>query len=214
MQWEVSHGRQDTIAMTPALTSEIAFRSITLPETLPQDLDIKIRILAVAHQIRHYMRAQEHRSREGCSVLSEIGIEFMDLCSAAVHKVSETRWFDIGARFMVQAVLEEECDGNTPSDILSRLCAWAPDDPARNSKWMKIRQSYTNELPKHNDISAARNSLNRKFPFEEFRCIVLVFLIDLMTTLDSPLLIQLERGKIGNLSRDETQRLKERVGLQ
>jgi hypothetical protein len=42
---------------------------------------------------------------------------------------------------------------------------------------------------------------------------VLVFLFDLMSALDSPLLIELERGQIGRLTRDETQRLKERIGL-
>lgn len=196
-----------------ALTSEIAFRSTMQSEISSQDLDIKLRVLGVAHRIRHYMPTQEQHSRGACPPLSEIGIEFMDLCAAAVHKVSETRWFDIGARFMVQAVLEEQPEGSPPSDSLSKLCAWAPNDPARNLKWMRIRQSYTKDLPNHVDISAARIDLNRKFPFEEFRFFVLVFLFDLMTTLDSPLLIQLERGQVGNLTRDETQRLKERVGL-
>ncbi|PYI10500.1 hypothetical protein BO78DRAFT_202428 [Aspergillus sclerotiicarbonarius CBS 121057] len=39
------------------------------------------------------------------------------------------------------------------------------------------------------------------------------FLTDLMKTLDPPILIQLERGKLGGLSREETQKLKDKVGL-
>jgi len=209
-----SHGRPDR--WHTDTDKRVAFRSLTQSDSessLPQDLDIKIRVLAVGHQIRHYMPVQEHPSREGCSALSEIGIQFMDLCAAAVHKVSETRWFDIGAQFMVQAMLEEQCERNTPSDILSKLYAWAPNDQARYSKWLKIRQSYTNEFLNHDGISAPRNDLKRKFPFEGFRSVVLGFLIDLMTTLDAPLLVQLERGQIGCLSRDETQRLRERIGL-
>jgi hypothetical protein len=37
------------------------------------------------------------------------------------------------------------------------------------------------------------------------------FLLDLMTVLEPPILIELERGKLGNLSRDETRALLERA---
>ncbi|CAK40925.1 hypothetical protein CBS63078_6235 [Aspergillus niger] len=39
------------------------------------------------------------------------------------------------------------------------------------------------------------------------------FLTDLMKTLDPPILIQLERGRLGGLSREETQQLKDRIGF-
>lgn len=142
-----------------------------------------------------------------------MGIEFLDLCSTAASKVSETRWFDTGARFMVQAVIEEHREGIAPSDVLSKFRAWNPGDPARHAKWANVRQRYASELPNHSGMSAAHNSISHKFPFAEFKTTVLVFLSDLMTTLDTPLLIELERGQIGNLSRAETQRLKERLGL-
>ncbi|KAJ5119566.1 hypothetical protein N7448_010235 [Penicillium atrosanguineum] len=192
-----------------------AFRSILPEKSLHRDLDIKLRILAVAHQIRHYMPTQEHRSREGCSPLSAIGIEFMELCATAVHKVSETRWFETGAQFVAQAVIEEKYEGGTPtpSESLSQMCTWAPNDPVRNSKWIQILQRCTNELPEHSNVSLARSDIDHKFPFEKFRSGVLVFLFDLISTLDSPLLIELERGQVGNLTRNETQCLRERIGL-
>lgn len=169
----------------------------------------------MAHQIRHYVPVKEYHPREDGSPLSIIGVEFMELCALAVHKVSETRWFETGAQFVAHAVIEERYEGSTPtpSEDVSKLCAWAPSDPARNSKWIKIRQRCINELPNHCDLSPTRSDLNHKFPFEQFRSCVLVFLFDLMSTLDSPLLIELERGQIGRLTRDETQRLRERIGL-
>ncbi|KAJ5667932.1 uncharacterized protein N7477_006502 [Penicillium maclennaniae] len=198
-----------------ALTSEVAFQSLLPEKSFDADLNIKLRILAVAHQIRHYMPAQEHHPHKDWSSISAIGIEFMELCALAVHKVSETRWFETGAQFIAQAVIEEKYGGGTPtpSESLSKLCTWAPNDPERNPKWIKILQRWTNELPKHGEVPLTRSYIDQKFPFEVFRSSVLVFLLDLSSTLDAPLLIELERGQVGNLTRDETQRLRERIGL-
>lgn len=135
----------------------------------------------------------------------------MDLCSTAAHKVSETRWFDTGAQFLVQAVLEEQRAAKVPSEELPRFCSWAPGEPAKNSRWTDVRQRYIDELPDPDQAITARVAL--KFPSPEFRDTVTEFLIDLMTTLDPPILIQLEQGQLGNLTRDETRRLKARVGL-
>lgn len=184
-----------------------------LETPLPRDLDIKIRVLRVANELRTYTAALAEPATEQSPCLSSIGMEFMDLCSAAISKISETRWFDTGARFMVQATLEEHRQGKTPSDMLYEFSAWMPGDPARHSKWTTIRQRYASELPDPGEMSAARDSLVTRFPFADFKASMLVFLFDLMTALDPPLLIQLERGQLGQLSRAETQRLKERIGV-
>lgn len=42
---------------------------------------------------------------------------------------------------------------------------------------------------------------------------VVDFLSDLVKTLDPPVLVQLERGQLGKLSRAETEQLKIRVGI-
>lgn len=148
--------------------------------------------------------------------LSSIGLEFMDLCTKVISRVSETRWFDTGAQFLIQAAVEEPREGDTSSDVLhqfSKFSAWTPSDRSRMSKWMRIRQRYINELPGPEEFPSLRASLMEKFPFMEFKASVLKFLFDLMVTLDPPLLIQLERGQVGQLSRAETQRLKERIGM-
>ena len=53
----------------------------------------------------------------------------------------------------------------------------------------------------------------KKYPLNQFKETVMLFLLDLMTTLDQPVLMQLERGKLGNLSRMETELLLQRVGI-
>ena len=170
-----------------------------------------MRILQVADQLRRYTPIKPNTPHEGPR-LSTIGLDFMDLCSTAVEKVSKTRWFDTGARFMVQAVLEEQRGGSQPPEDLSELCAWMPGDPIRDSKWVSIRKNYASKLPMPGDTTTAQPPI-QLISFSEFRIAVMTFLLDLMTTLDPPILVQLERGKLGNLSREETQSLKERVGL-
>lgn len=195
----------------------LAFQSTVAPapleNPLPQDLDIKVRVLRVADKLRKYTPVLANLSSEKSSRLSSIALEFMDLCSTARSKISESRWFDTGARFLVQATLEEHREGNAPSEMLHTLSAWTPRDPAWNSKWATIRQKYASELPDPGEMSAAHDSLRRKFPFSDLEVSVLTFLFDLMTTLDPPLLIQLERGQVGQLSCIETQHLKERIGI-
>ncbi|KAJ5537926.1 hypothetical protein N7494_007405 [Penicillium frequentans] len=144
--------------------------------------------------------------------LSTIGLGFMGLCSTASAKVSETRWFDTGARFMVQAVLEGRREGIQPSEDLHKLCSWTPSEPAQISKWGIARQRYAGELSDASAINKAQ-SVALRYPLLEFKAIVGSFLCDLMTTLDAPILIQVERGQLEGLSPEETQRLKARVGL-
>ncbi len=189
------------------------------PETpLPLDLDIKLRILAVAYQLWNYSlrtatpptppTPDDHNPR-----LASIGIEFMDMCAVAVSKVSETRWFDTGARFMTQAVLEEQRDGAARPEALDRFYAWKPSGPERNLKWSSSLERYAAELPDSVGVHAAWETLQQRYPFAEFKAIVVAFLFELMTTLDAPVLIQLEQGKLGSLTTAETQQLKERVGI-
>lgn len=199
------------------LTPPSAFQTVVVTAqseaSLPKDVDIKLQILHVADALRVYtpVPASGRSPR-----LSSIGLEFMDLCTKAIPRVSENRWFDIGAQFLIQAAVEEPREGNTPTDMLhqfSKFSAWTPSDRSRISKWMRVRQRYISELPGPGEFSSSRASLIEKFPFMEFKASVLGFLFDLMATLDAPLLIQLERGQVGQLSRAETQRLKERIGM-
>lgn len=181
--------------------------------SVPWDLNIKLRILEISDKVRRYKVAPAEIAFEGSRSLSQIGIEFMDLCSAAVEKVSTTRWFNAGAQFMLQAALEEYYNGDTPSHTLHKLSTWIPPNPAWNSKWTSIRQQYAGALPDPGEMSTVRDSLTRKYPFADFKHSILVFLGELMSTLDPPLLIQLEQGQVGQLTRAATRSIKERIGI-
>ncbi|CAL5866629.1 uncharacterized protein PFLUO_LOCUS838 [Penicillium psychrofluorescens] len=169
-----------------------ALESTILTQPDP-DLAIKLRLFSVADLHRRYIAAAQRGSHEDrLPSLALIGTEFMNLCLAASHKVSESRWFDIGSRLISQAKLDE---GRTPA--LLTFKNWASGVPNIDSQWKR----------KYTKYAGMRHTLT------ELDGIVLEFFSDLMATLDAPILIQLERGKLGNLSRVETQELKARVGM-
>lgn len=202
-----------------SVLTSAAFRAVmstSQPETpLPLDLDIKLRILTVTYQLWNYTlrpatapTPDDHNLR-----LASIGIEFMDMCAVAVSKVSETRWFDTGAQFMTQAVLAEQRDGTARPEALDRFYAWKPSGLEQNLKWSSVLEHFAAELPDSVGLHAAWETLQQRYPFAEFKATVLAFLFELMTTLDQPVLIQLEQGKLGSLTTAETQQLKERAGI-
>lgn len=162
--------------------------------------------------MRCYTPAQPGQHRTGKPGLARIGIEFMDLCSTAKSKVSETRWVETGAWFLAQAALEESHEGHPPSEDLTRLRGWTPSEPLHKYQGANVFQHRARELFPFGLASETRAS-DRENGIRQLKAIVMRFLMDLMVTLDPPILLQLERGKLGDLSRDETQRLKERVGL-
>ncbi|KAJ5256552.1 hypothetical protein N7478_012656 [Penicillium angulare] len=182
-----------------------------LESPLAEDLGIKFGILTAADQLRHATTTRTDQSREQRVPISQTGMMFVQLCSAASSKISESRFFDALARFIIQAIIEDQSEGRQPSKYLTELCSWAPEDPAQRSKWTAIRQRYVDEL----DLGSPRATQKavQQYPLLEFITILTTFLRDLMTTLDPPVLIQLERGKLGDLTREDTQDLKNLVGL-
>ncbi|KAI9928079.1 hypothetical protein MW887_002931 [Aspergillus wentii] len=99
---------------------------------------------------------------------------------------------------------------------LNEYIAWTATNFDQAQKWSKECAKYIKYLrplpgtllQDHLQVVSANMSGSR------FAETVVDFLTDLMRTLEPPVLIQLERGKLGGLSRAETQQLKERVGLQ
>ncbi|RAL08430.1 uncharacterized protein BO97DRAFT_398179 [Aspergillus homomorphus CBS 101889] len=56
-------------------------------------------------------------------------------------------------------------------------------------------------------------SMSNKLPTAQLVSAVFDFLIDLMKSLNPPVLLQLERGKLDGLTREETRRLKDKIGI-
>lgn len=137
----------------------------------------------------------------------------MKLCVAAKEKVSITRWVDILTQFMMQAVAEEyhSSERQLP-ELFNKYPFWEPEDQTQASVW---EQAIASHMQAHKGISLGAKSeaaLNER-SLSRLEDDVTGFLSDLMETLDAPVLVQLERGQIGQLSHAETEQLKSRVGF-
>lgn len=139
--------------------------------------------------------------------------EFMKLCVAAKEKVSITRWVDILTQFMMQAVAEEyHSNGRQLPEFFNKYPSWKPEDQTQALVWEQATASY---MQAQRGISSGANfkaTLNER-SLSRLENDVTGFLSDLMETLDAPVLVQLERGQIGQLSHAETEQLKSCVGF-
>ena len=139
--------------------------------------------------------------------------EFMKLCVAAKEKVSITRWVDILTQFMTQAVAEEYySSGRQLPELFNKYPFWKPEDQTQALVW---EQATASHMQTQKGISPGTNfeaTLNER-SLSRLEDDVTGFLSDLMETLDAPVLVQLERGQIGQLSHAETEQLKSRVGF-
>ncbi|KAJ6153781.1 hypothetical protein N7470_006740 [Penicillium chermesinum] len=186
-----------------------AVRPVQDPEggLLTEDVQIKTRILAVADGLRKHT----HTEAPDRKALPALGLEFLELCATVVERVSKKRWFDVGALWIYLATKEYQYgDDVSPSEDLLKLCSWVPNDPGLSLRWAQVRWKYVSEPSNPGDIPTVSPSLPQ--PLDRHAVMIIgEFLYDLMATLDAPILIQLERGKLGDLTRAETQDLLNRV---
>ncbi|OOQ86865.1 hypothetical protein PEBR_19449 [Penicillium brasilianum] len=201
-----------TITPVKSLKAVIATHQPDSP--LPLDFAIKLRIFDLVCLLWNYPHPDTTRRAQGDKTpyLKDIGDQFLGLGSLAVSKVSETRWFDLGARFMIQAALEEHFLEITPRGALRTFYSWHPNGDQRISRWSDVREHYAADIPDSPDDEAGWESLYHGYSWAPFKATVIDFLFELMTTLDPPILVQLERGKLGSLTPAETQQLKQRIG--
>lgn len=162
----------------------------------------------MAEELLHVSALEQNHS-SGRPPLSPTGVMFLRLCSVVSHKIPETELFYVVARLIMQAIIEDQRDGRQPSRDLTEICSWSPREPAQESKWDTVREQCFEELNQRDST----HSLVEQYPLLEFVMVIALFLRNLMTTLEPPVLIQLERGKLGDLSREDTQDLKNLVGL-
>ena len=142
--------------------------------------------------------------------------EFMKLCAAAEEKVSITRWVDMVTQFMMQAVAEEyHISGRQWPELFDNYLLWKPEDHTQTSVWQQATAKCTSHMQTQKGISLGDHfeATSNEQSLSRLENDVTGFLSDLMETLDTPVLIQLERGQIGQLSHAETGQLKSRVGF-
>ncbi|KAJ5780879.1 hypothetical protein N7457_006039 [Penicillium paradoxum] len=178
----------------------------TLESPLPWDLDLKLRIFHLTNLFVHWEPPKD-RALGFFTPLSEIGIQFMDLCHSAIGNVSKSRWFDLGAHLMVHAMLEE--DVRFP-DQLRRLCAWTVHDNELDAYWEVSRSLVLERMPSPHGTAGpvSREELDEIFPMDFLHQHFVEFFEDLMEVLEVPLILQLERGQVEDLTRDDTRRLR------
>ncbi|KAJ5510869.1 hypothetical protein N7453_002972 [Penicillium expansum] len=178
---------------------------------LPWDLNFKLRIFYLSNLFLHWDPPKD-RDLGHFVPLSDIAVQFMDFCQSAVAHVSRTRWLDLGAHFMIHAILEEEA--RFP-DQLHRLCNWRTNDSELDIWWEVSRTMFLEHMPPPFGTAdpKSREELNEVCPLQLLQHRYVDFFEDLMEVLDAPLLLQLEHGQLEGLTREETQRVRDYCGL-
>lgn len=194
----------DPIAVAIVFQQLIINQNFEAP--LPWDLDIKLRIFHLTNLFLYWEPPKDPELGLH-TPLSEIAIQFMDLCHSAIDNVSKTRWFDLGAHLMVHAMLEE--DLHFP-DHLHRLCNWTAHDNELDAYWEVSRNLVLEHIPSPHGTAGpiSRAELDETFSMDFLQNHFVEFFEDFMEVLDVPLILQLERGQLEGLSREETQQLR------
>ncbi|CAG8132707.1 unnamed protein product [Penicillium olsonii] len=173
---------------------------------LPWDLDIKLDIFRLVNLFRAWEPPKD-RALDSFVPLSEIAIQFMNLCQSAPENVSWTRWFDLGARFMTHAILEESI---CLPDPLDKLRNWRGRNDLIDAHWEVSRTLFLQHIPPPHGAAnpASREELDGLFPLSELETEFASFVEDFMDVLDPPLLLQLEKGQLQGLTREDTRRIR------
>ncbi|KAJ5366934.1 hypothetical protein N7541_000875 [Penicillium brevicompactum] len=139
--------------------------------------------------------------------LSDIGVKFMNLCRFARDNVSWTRWFDLGARFMIHAIIEE---GERLPEPLNKLRNWETKTNPIDAHWEVSRTLFLEHMPSPYGTTgpATREQLDTLFPLSELESEFTGFVEDFMDILDAPLLLQLEQGQLQGWTPEETRRIR------
>lgn len=174
---------------------------------LPSDLDIKMGIFDVVNFFRAWEPPKDPLPQK-FKPLSEIAIMFMNLCQSASQNVSWTRTLDLGARFLVHAILEE---GSQFPEPLQKLSTWKAEDPGINGRWEENRDSHLLIMPPPHGTECQfnREKVDEAFTLASLQHDFAGFMEDLMEVLDVPLLIQAEQGQLEGFTREETQQILE-----
>ncbi|KAJ5555476.1 hypothetical protein N7535_007914 [Penicillium sp. DV-2018c] len=192
------------------LSRRLLIHQGALESPLPWDLELKLRIFDLTSLFLHWEPSQGGEL-SSFTHLSDIAVQFMDLCHFAVDNVSNTRWFDLGAHLMVHAMLEE--DVRFP-DRLHRLYNWTANDFELDAHWEMSRTSVLKHLPPPYGTAGpvSREVLNKTFPTDFLQEHFVEFFEDLMEGLDVPVIVQLECSELEGLTREETQRIRDQCG--
>ncbi|PTU16925.1 hypothetical protein P175DRAFT_0496683 [Aspergillus ochraceoroseus IBT 24754] len=193
-----SSGNSDVCWLNNML--ETLMKVLALPEVPSVDLRIKAQILQLAN-ILSKPRSQTNSTQEEVpqelpTALSTVATSLISLCDAAEKKKLKTHGARIAVLLSAYTALEEyQFPQNGSSDKLSE---------------------YPTEILKAVELRLVGNNPGATRPamvLHNLRSAILNALMDIMKLLNPPILNQIERGKVGELSRAETHQLREKIGL-
>ncbi|OAX80375.1 hypothetical protein ACJ72_05295 [Emergomyces africanus] len=164
--------------------------------------------------------------------LQDILPECMSLCAMVPHRdIPDTSWMEIPVRFMLYAAIEEVLlHGKTIAEAVDETFAWGypykvsgddggdeNDDKAQISQWEMVRDSVKASLVSADDErgwEARIEEILEKSPFIQFEEYAIDWLTELIGFQNTPILVQLEEGKLEGLTVTETAAFLNRVGIQ
>lgn len=139
---------------------------------------------------------------------------FMRLCTIAKEKVSVTRWVDIVAQFAMQAAADQfHQHGSGSSELLDKCLSWEPEDQYQTAILKESKVNCHLQMQACASMETHLDMISNTRSLSQLESVVCEFLSDLMEVLEPPVLLQLERGQLGKLSRTETEQLKSRIGF-
>ncbi|PLB39395.1 uncharacterized protein BDW47DRAFT_15814 [Aspergillus candidus] len=197
-------------------------------EEITNDLRIKIQLLNVITAFYRYTGPDQNIVSDaqlpplhtefqsitatGASrAVTKAAAEFETLCNVAHAIVSESRKAEITAQFIAQAALEEYqlSGGVDPSKYLT----WASEALGQTPDLRQSTVKFVASLVDKASCTDHQEGLLTENGARQFEAYLLEFVSDLMQVLEPPILIQLERGALSGMSREETQLLKHKVGM-
>ncbi|KAF9887113.1 hypothetical protein FE257_010488 [Aspergillus nanangensis] len=202
------------------------FKSLIPPDLIPDDIQTKYHLLQVADALCQSSTAipaaaenaeaqfpnqpvSEAHMKQATSPhpnpekISQILTHLPCLWSALDVQKIDPKYATLAEQLIARTILEEhQASGDTLQDIINRHL----ERPS--TKFIKfLNRPMDTSLLDYLTIASGKMSS------PELRTRLTVLLQTIMTTLEPPILIQLERGKLRGLSRAETQDLKDRIGI-
>ncbi|GAM87504.1 hypothetical protein ANO11243_055290 [Dothideomycetidae sp. 11243] len=162
---------------------------------------------------------------------------FMSISAMRADGNPSSYWMNLAAEFMLQAVLEALAFVQNTSDADDKLGSiireafswgrsenfqdprddlfWDFDNGIELKEWITVRSEYLSETtPKSGmDLIKHLNSVKQNYPLQDFETIMLKYITTLSTSVEQPLLVQLQGTQVNGLTKRETLKLKLRCGL-
>ncbi|KAA8645528.1 hypothetical protein EYZ11_009097 [Aspergillus tanneri] len=150
--------------------------------------------------------------------LSDLVVQFISLCNAVDTVVTEKQRAGIAAQLIVQAALQEsQVFGNaspeSTREYIPKVVAKLDTPPTQDRVKSGGFTSYLQLPPMGISLAAHIEALSERTPLRYLNDAMFDLLTRIIKSLEPPVLVQLERGRLAGLSRAETQQLKDKVGF-